>query len=103
MKLGGTGRAIKKMTHNDNGPGPGRNYRETASFTFCRNVDHGPKIRLKKQLKSAKRLIFIWEMGPFLFAQFFPVLATKWFEPRSELSFLGPKNSVFGPKIRFLP
>ena len=28
-KVGGTVRAIKKMTQNDNGPGPGRNYGET--------------------------------------------------------------------------
>ena len=33
-KLGGTVRAIKKMTQNDNGPGPGRNYEETDVFTF---------------------------------------------------------------------
>ena len=33
-KLGGTVGAIKKMTQNDNGPGPGRNYGETAIFTF---------------------------------------------------------------------
>ena len=33
-KLGGTVRAIKKMTQNDNGPGLGRIYRETAVFTF---------------------------------------------------------------------
>ena len=25
-----------QMTHNDNGPGPGRNYGETAVITFCR-------------------------------------------------------------------
>ena len=31
-KLGGTVRAIIKMTQNDNGPGPGRNYGETAVF-----------------------------------------------------------------------
>ena len=35
-KLGGNVRAIKKMTPNDNGPGPGRNYGETAVFTFSR-------------------------------------------------------------------
>ena len=33
-KLGGTVRAIKKMTQNDNGPGLGRNYGESAVFTF---------------------------------------------------------------------
>ena len=35
---------IKKMTHNDNGPGPGRNYRETAVFTFSRKVGFWLKI-----------------------------------------------------------
>ena len=35
-KLGGTVRAIKKMTQKDNGPGPGRNYGETGVFTFGR-------------------------------------------------------------------
>ena len=33
-KLGGTVGAIKKITHNDNGPDLGRNYGETADFTF---------------------------------------------------------------------
>ena len=35
-KLGETVRAIKKMTQKDNGPSPGRNYGETAIFTFRR-------------------------------------------------------------------
>ena len=42
-KLGGTVRAIKKMTQSDNRPGPGRNYRETASFTFGGKVFFGQK------------------------------------------------------------
>ena len=37
-KLGGTVGAIKKMTQNHNGPGLGRNYRETAVLTFSRKV-----------------------------------------------------------------
>ena len=37
-KLGGTVWAIKKMTHYDNGPGPGRNYGETTAFMFVRKV-----------------------------------------------------------------
>ena len=37
-KLGGTVRAIKKMTQNDNGPGPSRNYGETAIFMSSRKV-----------------------------------------------------------------
>ena len=37
-KLGGTVRAIKKMTQNDNGPGLGRNYGEMDVFTFGRKM-----------------------------------------------------------------
>ena len=33
-KLGETVRAIKEMTHNDNGPDPGRNYGEPVIFKF---------------------------------------------------------------------
>ena len=68
-KLVGTIRFTKKMTHNDNGPGPGRIYGETAVFTFCRKAENGPKIRFfpKKIPKFAKRLIFIWEKGTFFF------------------------------------
>ena len=44
-KLGGTIRAIKIMTNNDNGPGPGRNYRETAIFTFGRKAVSGQNCR----------------------------------------------------------
>ena len=68
-KLVGTIRFTKKMTHNDNGAGPGRIYGETAVFTFCRKAENGPKIRFfpKKIPKFAKRLIFIWEKGTFFF------------------------------------
>ena len=59
---------------NDNGPVPGRICEETADFTFCRKAFFGQKsFFLKKQ--SAKRMIFIWEKGTFLFAQLFPVVA----------------------------
>ena len=37
------------MTHNDNGPGPGRNYEETAVFTFSRNVVFWPKMRFSQK------------------------------------------------------
>ena len=45
-KLGGTVRAIKKMTQKDNGPGPGRNHGETGVFTFGRKVVFGLKMGL---------------------------------------------------------
>ena len=35
----------QKMTHYDNRPGPGRNYRETTIFTFGRKVVVWQKIR----------------------------------------------------------
>ena len=61
-KLGGTVWAIKQMTQNDNGPDLGRNYVETAIFTFSRKVVFWPKMGLnpKKHPKFLKRLIFIW-------------------------------------------
>ena len=42
----GTLRTIKKMTQNDNRPGPGRNYGETSVFTFGRKVVFGLKMGL---------------------------------------------------------
>ena len=94
MKLGGTIQEIKKMTHNDNEPGPGGDYGETAVFTFCRKVDFGQKsVFIKKKNKFAKRLIFIWENGTFLSARL-------WLEHgvQPEVVFFGPKNSEFCPK-----
>merc|ERR1712004_172079 len=49
-KLGGTLRAIKKMTQKDNGPGPGRNYRETGVFTFGQKVVFGLKMGLPQKI-----------------------------------------------------
>ena len=92
-KLVGTIRFTKKMTHNDNGAGPGRIYGETAVFTFCRKAENGPKIRFfpKKIPKFAKRLIFIWEKGTFFFWQLCPVVARTWLGVKSEGFFLAPK------------
>ena len=42
-----------KMTHNDNEPGPGRNYGETVVFTFVGKVFGWPKMRLS-QRKNTK-------------------------------------------------
>ena len=42
-----------------------------------------PLFPTKKHPKFAKRLIFIWEKGTFLFAHFFPVMARTWWEPRN--------------------
>ena len=85
-KLGGTVGVIKKMAKNDNGLDPGRNYRETAGFTFGQSC-FWPKflfIQSKKSLESANRLISNWEKGTFLFAQHFPVVARTWCPLRSE-------------------
>merc|ERR1711894_846686 len=60
-KLVGTIRVTKKMTHNDNGAGPGQIYGETAVFTFCRKAENGPKIRFfpKKIPKLGKGYFFL--------------------------------------------
>ena len=87
------------MTYFDYGDGPGRNYGETAVFTFCRKVENGPKIIFfpKKLPKFAKRLIFIWEKGTFSFPQLLPVVARTWLGVKSEL-FFWPKKSGFRPE-----
>ena len=51
-ELGGTVSATKKMTHIDNGPGPGRIYRETAVLTFCQKAGNWPNIRFFLQKKT---------------------------------------------------
>ena len=72
-KLGGTVRAINKMTQNDNGPGPCRNYGETAVFMFGRKVVFGQKT-----------VFFCWKTdiylgeGYFFLVKFFPVVARIW-------------------------
>ena len=78
------------MTHIGNGPGPGRNYGETAVFTICRSVEN-------TQNPSS-----IWKKVTFFFAQLCPVVARPWFRCKRE-RFFGPKNSDFGSKIRFHP
>ena len=69
MKLGENVRAIKKMTHN------GRIYGETAVLCLAEKWFLGQKSVFfpQKHPKFAKRLIFIWETGTFLFGQLFPV------------------------------
>ena len=42
--MGGTIRAIKKMTQKDNGPGPGRNYGVTGVVMFGQKVVFGLKM-----------------------------------------------------------
>ena len=80
-KLGGTVRAIKKMTHNDNGPDPDRTYGETAVFMFGHKVFFGqkPVFFPKKDSKFAKTLIFFLN-GTFFLEQLFPVVARTWLE-----------------------
>ena len=62
-KLGGTVRAIKKMTQKDNGPGPGRNYGETGVFTFGRKVVFGLKMGFTPKNHPK------WYFPPWLFGQ----------------------------------
>ena len=48
----------KKMTYNDNGIGPGWNYRETTIFTFGRKVVIWPKMHLSQ--KNARFFLRAW-------------------------------------------
>ena len=51
------------MTQKDNGPGPGRNYGETAVFTFGRKVVFGLKMGFKPKNHPPKMIfwvIIIW-------------------------------------------
>ena len=68
MKLGGTVQAIKKMTQNDNRPGPGRNYGETAVFTFSRKVFFWLKMHVnpKKNKISEETDIYLGKGNFFL-------------------------------------
>ena len=59
-------------------------------------------LRPKSVFFGQKRLILIWEKGNFFFAQLFPFVARSWCPLRTQ-RFFGPKSSVFGPKVRFLP
>ena len=63
------------MTHNDNGPGPGRNYGETAIFTFGRKVfffgkksvffqKKKPKLCLKTDIYFGKGYFFVCTTFP---------------------------------------
>ena len=97
--LGGTDRAIKKMTHNDNGPG--WNYGETAVFTFGQKL-FNTFYPQKKHLKFINRLKFFFGKG-----NFFPVVARTWLKLRRECFFraknLGsrPKNPIFAIRPQF--
>ena len=100
-KFGYLGPKVNSLVwnRNNNGPGSSRNYRETAVFKFGQKVFFWPKLVSffsKKHPKFAKRLIFIWEKGPFLYEQLCPVVARTWCPARSE-SFFWARNSDFGP------
>ena len=62
-KLGGTVRAIKKMTQKDNGPCLGRNYGETGVFTFDQKVVFGLKMGFTPKNHPK------WYFPPWLFGQ----------------------------------
>ena len=104
-KLGGIVRAIKKMTQKDNGPGPGRNYGETAVFTFGQKVFFLAKNGFwsKKSLKISEETDIYLEKGNFFLWTKFSGRGQKMVNPKEWTPFFGPKISDFGPKIRFLP
>ena len=89
-KLGGTLRAIKKMTQNYNGPGPGRYYRETAVFTFSRKLFFLAKNALypKKTPKISYETDFYLGKGNFFLHGQNMLRIKKWV-------LLGPKSCFF--------
>ena len=103
-KLGGTVRAIEKMTQKDNGPGPGRNYGETGIFTFGRKVVFGLKMGLtpKNHPKWHFPLDYLGKGNFFLWSTF-SGRGQNMVRVQKCLLFFWPKISVFGPKIQFLP
>ena len=75
-KLVGTIRVTKKMTNFDYGDGPGRNYGETAVFTFCRKAENWLKIRFfssKKLPKICLKTCIYLGKGSFFVCTTFPV------------------------------
>ena len=102
-KLGATVQAIKKMTVNDNGPGPGRNYGETDVFTFGPKVFFWPKMAFnpKNHPKFLKRLISIWDEATFFFEQLFPVVARIWLGSRSVCFFWAQNLGFSAEKSNF--
>ena len=91
-KLGGTVRAIKKMTQKDNGPGPGRNYGETGVFTFGRKVVFGLKMGLTPKNHPK------WHFPPWLFGQR-QLFSLNNFFGRGQNMVRIKKWVFFGPKI----
>ena len=70
-----------------------------AIFMFGRKVIFGQKsvvfLNKKKHSKFIKGLIFIFEMGSFLFAQLFPVVARTWLELRRMSQMENLENQPF--------
>ena len=97
-KPNGTVQAIKKMTHNDNGPGPDRNYGETTVFMFG---GFWPKISFFPQ-KITKNLLKDWYLvrKRYFFVCITLPVAKTWLESRSGFLFL--KTRISAKKIRFL-
>jgi len=102
-KLSGTVQTIKKMTQNDNRPGPGRNHRETAVLRSAEKL-----FLAKNAFLPNIYLIFILEKSTFFFEQLFPIVARTWLEYRSIEVFLSPKplflakkNPIFAIRTQF--
>ena len=100
-KLGGTVQAIKKMT---NGLGPGQNYGETGVFMFGRKVVFGLKMGFTPKItqNDISSLDYLGK-GNFVLWTTFSGRGQNMVNPQKWDLFFGPKISVFGPKIRFLP
>ena len=101
-KLGGTVRAIKNITHNDNGPS--RNYGETADIMFGRKAFFGQKIVFfffQKTPKFCEKTDIYLGKGYFFICTTLPgrskniVIVKKW------MLFLGPKTRISAQKSVF--
>ena len=102
-KLGGTVRAIKKMTTEWQRTWSGPELRRSSClWVRPKSVFLAKNAFYPKKTPKIKRLIFIWEEATFFFEQLFPVVAETWLVPKSD-RFFGPETSVFGPNIRYLP
>ena len=84
-----TGLATKKKTQFDNGPGPGRNYGETAVFTFWLKSENGKSVKKNNNKKTSeiRETHFIMKNtsspspGPWDGQRESPPVASTWWKP----------------------
>ena len=100
-KLVGTVRAIKKMTQNDNEPGPGWNYGETAVFTFSRKKNFWAKnapVFLAKKTPEISEETDIYFGGNFFLCKTFSGRDQNMVSLKKGTYFFGLKSGFLAPK-----